>query len=75
MKVEDLVFELRLNYVEEDVIEHLVELVRRDGFNEAIINSKLEKFGYDAIFDSEEDFYETETNIKIQHRKHLQESE
>ncbi|MBN2768403.1 MAG: hypothetical protein JXQ68_04825 [Campylobacterales bacterium] len=70
MKIDDVVFELEANYVNEEHISQIVSFIKEKGFKAEVIDDMLVDFGYDPIFD-ELDQYGFDPVEKIQHKKTL----
>ncbi len=70
MKIDDVVFELEANYVDEEHISKIVSFVKNNGFKAELVDDMLVQLGYDAIFD-DLDQYGFDMTEKIQHKKTL----
>lgn len=69
MKVSDILFELHSNYVNEKVIESILDEVKAHGFNPQKIDELLVKSGYDEIFVDLDESYQEKYSEKIYHRR------
>lgn len=74
MKASDIAFELHSQYIDEELIEQILNEIKVDGFNAQRIDALLVKHGYDEIFSElDESDYQEHYSEKIHHRKRLTE--
>lgn len=72
MKLDDVVFELQTNYVKEDDIDTIIEMVKANGFDAAKIDQTLETLGYDPIFtEMDDDDFDGGDEKIHHHRRHF----
>ena len=71
MKIDDILFELESNYIDEKDIKTIKKYIDEHGMRLAEIDKMLEDMGYDAIFDDFEASSSYEGVQKISTKKHL----
>lgn len=71
MKIDDILFELESNYIDEKDIKTIKKYIDANGIRLAEIDRMLENMGYDAIFDDYEAISSNASVQKINSKKHL----
>ncbi len=74
MKIDDILFELESNYINENDIDTIKDYIMENGIKLAHIDAMLEEMGYDALFDDYEAAPSSSSAAaiqKINHKKHL----
>ncbi|MDD5359449.1 MAG: hypothetical protein PHI79_04880 [Sulfurovaceae bacterium] len=71
MKIDDILFELESNYIDEKDIKIIKNHINENGIKLEEIDSMLENMGYDAIFDDFEASSSYTGVQKISTKKHL----
>ncbi|MBD3807971.1 MAG: hypothetical protein IE880_04560 [Epsilonproteobacteria bacterium] len=73
MKIDDILFELESNYINENDIDTIKDYIEENGIKLAHIDAMLEEMGYDALFDDYETAPSSSSSAiqKITHKKHL----
>ncbi len=71
MKIDDIVFELESNYIDEKDIQVIKKHITENGIRLEEIDCMLEDMGYDAVFDDFEASSSCSNVQKINTKKHL----
>jgi hypothetical protein len=71
MKIDDILFELESNYVNENDIKTIENYIIQNGIKLERIDEMLEEMGYDALFDDYDGTPACAAVQKINHKKHL----